>query len=119
MILPEIDGPAHTSAGFEWGREAGLGDLIVCQDPSGSQKTWTNSALEPASGQVNLANENFYAVIEDVYNEIADMFSFSEYFHVGGDEIIVGSDETDISCYNSSSKVSSGKMEVYNIQRVY
>lgn len=104
MILPEVDGPAHVGAGFEWGKDAGLGELVVCQDSNGSQKKWINSALEPASGQVNLVNENFYKVMGDVYDEIAEIFSLSDYFHIGGDEIVVGSDEADVSCYNHTEK---------------
>jgi len=105
MILPEIDGPAHVSSGYEWGESAGLGDLIICADPNGSEGAdWMKSGVGPPTGQANLGNENFFAVMEDVYNEVAAIFSLSEYFHVGGDEIIVGSDDTGISCYNNTAK---------------
>jgi N-acetyl-beta-hexosaminidase len=106
MIIPEIDGPAHVSSGFEWGVGAGYGDLIVCADPDGTEDgAWHRSSLEPASGQINLANDNFYTIMRDVYSELANIFSLSEYFHVGGDEIIVGgSDESAVSCYNNSVK---------------
>lgn len=105
MVLPEIDGPAHVSSGFEWGSNANIGDLIICADPDGSSGAdWMKSGVGPPTGQINLGNENFYTIIEDVYDEIASVFTLSEYFHVGGDEIIVGSDETSISCYNNSAK---------------
>ena len=108
MILPEIDGPSHVAAGFEWGSDAGLGKLAICDDPSGMDgRVWTQSGLEPPSGQLNLANEQIYSVMADVYSELAGVFTDVPAFHVGGDEIIVGSDDNSQgvpSCYNSSEK---------------
>ena len=60
-IVPEVDVPAHTNQGWQWGAEAGLGDLLVCGDDA-----WTAKALEPPSGQLNLANENVYNILEEV-----------------------------------------------------
>lgn len=102
MLLPEVDTPAHVSAGWQWGKDAGLGNLILCDDPYGHEaQSWNEDALEPPSGQLNLGNENVYPVLNDVYRDIIEQIP-SPYFHLGGDEVIVGSDETWASCYNSS-----------------
>ena len=113
MLLPEIDTPSHCAAGWaSWGEGAGLGPLVLCADPegvsgnggnNGKNGEWTTDALEPPGGQLNLANENVYGVLNDVYKSVAEIFSQSSYFHLGGDEVIVGSDESSQACYNSSS----------------
>jgi len=104
MILPEIDTPAHMSAGWQWGSSAGLGDFVLCTDTEGtSGSQWDTDSLEPPSGQLNIANENVYPVLSDIYDEIVGLFR-SNYFHMGGDEVIVGSDEAWAACWNSSSK---------------
>jgi hexosaminidase len=99
IILPEVDTPAHVSAGWQWGEE-----LILCSDPDGtSNEQWTTDALEPPSGQLNLANENIYPILRDIYSDLITKFSTtSGVIHLGGDEVIVGSDEDWASCYNSS-----------------
>jgi N-acetyl-beta-hexosaminidase len=106
MILPELDGPAHIAMGYQWGRDAGLGDLAICTDPEGVlQSGWTLSGLGPPTGQLNLGNKNVYPVLADVHKEvIGSIFKGSTRFHVGGDEIMVGSDEAWASCYNSTDK---------------
>jgi len=95
-IVPEVDVPAHTNQGWQWGAAAGLGDLLVCNDDA-----WTVKALEPPSGQLNLANENVYNVLEQVYADVVALFS-SDLHHLGGDEVIVGSDDTWAACWNST-----------------
>ncbi len=105
MVIPELDGPSHVSSGYQWGNTAGLGDLVVCTDPEGThQDSWTKSGLEPPSGQLNLGNDNIYSLLRDVHAEILSAFPMSSYFHVGGDELIIGSDEAWAQCYNSSAK---------------
>eukprot|EP01031_Cornospumella_fuschlensis_P032411 gene32411-39193_t len=104
MILPEIDAPAHMAAGWQWGPSAGLGDLVLCADPYGAGGTqWDSDALEPASGQLNIVNPNAMKVLDTVYSDVIDQIP-SPFFHIGGDEVIVGSDSTSIACYNSSSR---------------
>jgi N-acetyl-beta-hexosaminidase len=104
MILPEIDAPAHVSAGWQWGEEAGLGPLVVCNDPYGHQgRAWTGLSLEPPDGQLNIANENIYPILDNIYHDIITQIP-SPYFHIGGDEVIVGSDSAWASCYNSSTR---------------
>ena len=102
MILPEVDMPAHVSAGWQWGPEAGLGEFIVCADPDGTHSTqFLTDSLEPPSGQLNVVNENVYPVLYDIYKTAASLFQ-SDFFHLGGDEVIVGSDEAWAACYNST-----------------
>jgi hexosaminidase len=101
-ILPEIDMPAHVSAGWQWGADAGLGEFALCADPDGTHGTqFLTDSLEPPSGQLNVVNENVYPVLQGIYNEVIEMFN-SDLFHLGGDEVIVGSDEAWAACYNST-----------------
>lgn len=103
MILPEIDMPAHVSAGWQWGADAGLGEFTLCADPDGTHgDQFLKDSLEPPSGQLNVVNENVYPVLRDIYKEVVSLFQ-SSYFHLGGDEVIVGSDEAWAACYNSTS----------------
>ena len=59
-VLPELDAPAHSGNGYQWGEEEGLGKLAVCvnRDP------WEKYCVEPPCGQMNLANPNLYDVVE-------------------------------------------------------
>ena len=61
MILPEFDAPAHASFGWEWGGQAGKGNMVTCQ-----QKDWATPdrklAAEPPAGQLNPLNNNVYEV---------------------------------------------------------
>ncbi len=76
-MLPEFDAPAHASRGWEWGSEAGKGDLVkqedlqcdvcvlipivkgkvVCVD-----QNWMKVSEEPNSGQLNPLNPAVYEV---------------------------------------------------------
>eukprot|EP01059_Diplonema_ambulator_P022935 TRINITY_DN382_c0_g1_i1.p1 TRINITY_DN382_c0_g1~~TRINITY_DN382_c0_g1_i1.p1 ORF type:complete len:605 (+),score=248.79 TRINITY_DN382_c0_g1_i1:72-1886(+) len=102
-LIPEIDQPAHARAGWEWGPEAGLGNLVVC---NGANVDWTNSALEPPSGQFDITNDNVLTVLGEIYADLATSFG-STVFHIGGDEVIVGSDGTGTSCWNNTEKAKS------------
>jgi hexosaminidase len=104
MVLPEIDAPAHMSAGWQWGPAGGLGELVLCTDPDGVRADqWASDSLEPPSGQLNLANENSFNVLNSIYHDVIEQFK-SPFFHIGGDEVIVGSDSTWAACYNSSTR---------------
>lgn len=104
IILPEIDTPAHVSAGWQWGDDTTIGPLTLCSDPNGyGGDQWLTDSLEPPSGQLNLANSNIYPILKDIYSDIIKKFaSSSGIIHLGGDEVIVGSDEDWAACYNSS-----------------
>jgi len=98
QIIPEIDAPAHARQGWNWGPEAGLGELVICNaDPA-----LNLAGLEPPSGQMNIVNENLYSVLADIYGDVADMFD-SSIFHLGGDEVLVGNDDNSwAGCWNLS-----------------
>ena len=101
-LIPEIDQPAHARAGWEWGPEAGLGDLVVCNAPD---LQW-NSSLEPPSGQLNPVNENVHKILKDIYKTLVTSLN-PTIFHMGGDEVIVGSETSQKSCWNNSEKAKS------------
>merc|ERR1711920_662387 len=50
---------------------------------------------------MNIVNENLYSVLADIYGDVADMFD-SSIFHLGGDEVLVGSEIDLPSCWNLS-----------------
>lgn len=39
-------------------------------------------------GQMNPANPNLYRVLQDLYTDIVNLWTDSEVFHMGGDEVI-------------------------------
>ncbi len=41
-------------------------------------------------------------MLDSIYGDVISQFQSTSYFHIGGDEVIVGSDSTWASCYNSS-----------------
>eukprot|EP01033_Poteriospumella_lacustris_P003910 gene3910-2776_t len=106
MLIPEIDAPAHMGAGWQWGsKQAGFADdLVVCYDAyaHGGAKAWELHALEPPGGQLNLANPASLKVLKDIYSDVLDQFAYPTVFHLGGDEVIVGSDTSPHSCYNNT-----------------
>ena len=83
MIILEIDAPSHAGNGWQWGQEAGLGDLAVCVN----QQPWRNYCIQPPCGQLNPVNSNMYDVLGDLYKDVAGMFPDMEMFHMGGDEV--------------------------------
>jgi hexosaminidase len=107
QLIPEVDAPAHANAGWEWGPEAGLGELVLCTGD------WSDKALEPPGGQMNIVNENLYKVLGDIFDNVAEMFD-SSIWHLGGDEVLVGSDESWGGCWNRSD---SGKPIVDYIEK--
>ncbi|XP_046411692.1 chitooligosaccharidolytic beta-N-acetylglucosaminidase [Neodiprion fabricii] len=93
-VIPELDMPAHSGAGWEWGEEAGLGRLGVC---IGSQP-WQEFCIQPPCGQLNPTNANLYNVLREIYKDIIDLWGPSEIFHMGGDEVF-------IPCWNSTKEI--------------
>jgi len=92
-VVPELDAPAHSGNGYQWGEEEGLGKLAVCvnRDP------WEKYCVEPPCGQMNLANPNLYDVVEDIYRDMLDSFTGSA-FHIGGDEV-------NFNCWNTTKEI--------------
>ena len=90
-VVPEIDQPAHARQGWQWGKEAGLGELVVCDN----NYTTYRSAVEPPPGQLNPTNPNVHVVLSEIYSELVKNFGGSLY-HLGGDEVAVEN------CWNNS-----------------
>lgn len=75
-IVPEIEMPGHTSA------------AIAAYPELGSLKTPPTVAtyFNPTWGVFNVADERVIQFIQDVFDEIFDLFP-SRYIHIGGDEV--------------------------------
>lgn len=102
QVIPEIDAPAHMAAGWQFGPAAGLGDLVLCADPTGVHGgQWMTDSLEPPSGQLNLINPEAMRILGGIYEDVAKTFGYPTHFHLGGDEVIVGTDDS-FACYNST-----------------
>uniref|UniRef100_A0A1B6ED71 Beta-hexosaminidase n=1 Tax=Clastoptera arizonana TaxID=38151 RepID=A0A1B6ED71_9HEMI len=93
-VILEIDAPAHSGNGWQWGQAAGLGDLAVCVN----QQPWREFCIQPPCGQLNPANNNIYRVLGNLYKDIIDLMPPEEMFHMGGDEVY-------FPCWNSSKDI--------------
>ncbi|XP_060535377.1 chitooligosaccharidolytic beta-N-acetylglucosaminidase [Cylas formicarius] len=93
-IIPEIDGPSHAGSGWQWGPDAGFGNLVVCYQ----QQPWRSYCVQPPCGQMNPANPKLYDVLGLLYNDIVDLWPESDVFHMGGDEVF-------IPCWNSTEEI--------------
>ncbi|KAF5297919.1 hypothetical protein FQA39_LY11904 [Lamprigera yunnana] len=82
-VLIEIDTPAHSGNGWNWGPSEGLGELAVCIN----EQPWTAYCGEPPCGQLNPINPNTYDVLEKLYRDIIELSKEDEIFHLGGDEV--------------------------------
>lgn len=83
-IIMEIDSPAHMGYGWQWGKDAGYGDMITCL----ANHPWWKYCVQPPCGQVNPLNKNVYTLLGKLYNDIVTIFPKGETFHMGGDEVI-------------------------------
>lgn len=84
-ILLEIDGPSHAGYGWQWGPEAGLGNLALCVNA----QPWRNYCIQPPCGQLNPVNPHLYDVLKDIFADINDMLGDISMFHMGGDEVML------------------------------
>ncbi|XP_071546083.1 LOW QUALITY PROTEIN: chitooligosaccharidolytic beta-N-acetylglucosaminidase-like [Panulirus ornatus] len=82
-VVPELDGPAHASAGWEWGAKEGKGRLVLCTE---KDQPWFNVGKEPPSGQLNPVNPELYPVLGELYRDMLDYFD-PEMVHMGGDDV--------------------------------
>eukprot|EP00096_Caligus_rogercresseyi_P002999 TRINITY_DN1548_c0_g1_i2.p1 TRINITY_DN1548_c0_g1~~TRINITY_DN1548_c0_g1_i2.p1 ORF type:complete len:625 (-),score=121.67 TRINITY_DN1548_c0_g1_i2:79-1749(-) len=94
-VLPEFDAPAHVGYGWEFGPQAGLGDLVLCVN----KHPWNDYCVEPPCGQLNPLNPQMYEVLGELYKDLFEAFEPVSAFHMGGDEI-------NLNCWNSSAQVS-------------
>ncbi|CAG9806447.1 unnamed protein product [Chironomus riparius] len=83
QIIPEIDAPAHSGNGWQWGKEKGLGDLSLCIN----QQPWKAYCGEPSCGQMNPKNKNSFMILESLYEELLQLTNATDFFHMGGDEV--------------------------------
>ncbi|XP_058459598.1 chitooligosaccharidolytic beta-N-acetylglucosaminidase-like isoform X2 [Malaya genurostris] len=87
-VIPELDAPAHVGEGWE------KTNLTSCFN----FQPWVKYCVEPPCGQLDPTKDKVYDVLEDIYREMNDMFSKSDVFHMGGDEV-------SLSCWNSSVEI--------------
>ncbi len=65
-IVPELETPGHCG-----GYQAALGDKLG----------------DCNFRMMDIANDNIYPVLEDIINDMCDVFKSTPFFHIGGDEI--------------------------------
>lgn len=82
-VLIEIDTPAHSGNGWNWGPAHGMGELALCVN----QQPWELYCGEPPCGQLNPSNPKVYEVLLDLYKDILELSKEKEIFHIGGDEV--------------------------------
>lgn len=93
LLLPEFDGPAHASQGWQFGPQSNLGELVSCFGVPWEDEYTGTLAAEPPSGQLNPVNENVYRILNDVYQDFVEAFTPMydkaplSMFHMGGDEV--------------------------------
>ena len=73
-----------------------IGDLAICMTD------WATTALEPPAGHLNIANPSVYPLLHTIYSFLGEHFDYPDIFHIGGDEVVVGSDESPQACWNST-----------------
>ncbi|KAL5274875.1 hypothetical protein ACFFRR_001113 [Megaselia abdita] len=93
-VIIEIDGPSHSSSGWEWGPNYGLGNLSVCIN----KQPWREFCIQPPCGIINPLNPNVYDVFEKVYQDLIELIPTEETTHVGGDEVF-------IPCWNTTEEI--------------
>lgn len=84
-IVPELDTPGHSSSGWKQVDP----EIIAC-----SNAFWSEAAVEPGPGQLEILNPNTYEILDNVYKELSSLFT-DNFFHVGFDEL-------NVNCYNYS-----------------
>lgn len=58
------------------------GDLAICTTD------WTDTALEPPAGHLNIANPAVYPILHNIYSFLGKQFEYPDIFHIGGDEVM-------------------------------
>lgn len=87
-VVPELDLPGHSNAGWKRANP----DVVVCGNAQ-----WTEAAVEPVPGQLNVLSNATYHLLADVYGDLRHMFRDTA-FHVGFDELNTG-------CYDMSDSI--------------
>jgi len=81
-IIPELDQPSHTGAGWEWGPTYGLGDMLLCY----GIEPVDDYCYQPPCGVLDPSNNNIYPILNNIYKDMSELFQ-SDVFHMGGDEV--------------------------------
>ncbi|XP_027837805.2 chitooligosaccharidolytic beta-N-acetylglucosaminidase-like isoform X2 [Aphis gossypii] len=93
-IIMEIDSPAHAGYGWQWGKDAGLGNMVICL----GNRPWEDYCLQPPCGQLNPLNNHTYTWLGKIYKDLVSVFPKGEAFHMGGDEVAVR-------CWNTTDEI--------------
>ncbi|KAK7071900.1 beta-N-acetylhexosaminidase activity protein [Halocaridina rubra] len=97
IVIPEIDGPAHTGAGWEWGEKEGKGKMVLCTNKYLNDQPWYSVSKEPLNGQLNPVNPEVYNVLGELYRDLVEYFD-PEMVHFGGDDV-------SFRCWNSADEI--------------
>lgn len=93
-IIMEIDSPAHAGYGWQWGKDSGYGDMVICL----GNHPWQDYCVQPPCGQLNPINNHTYTWLGKIYKDLIDVFPEGEAFHMGGDEVAVR-------CWNTTAEI--------------
>lgn len=96
-IYLEVDMPGHTASIAK-----AYPGLIACYN----QPDWQNYASEPPSGQLKLNDTGVPFILQVMFNDLLpQLWTYSSYFHMGGDEI-------NANCYMLDSEIKSNDTSV-------
>uniref|UniRef100_A0A2H8U0P4 Beta-hexosaminidase n=1 Tax=Melanaphis sacchari TaxID=742174 RepID=A0A2H8U0P4_9HEMI len=93
-IIMEIDSPSHAGYGWQWGKDAGYGNMVICL----GNRPWEDYCLQPPCGQLNPLNNHTYTWLGKIYKDLVSIFPKGEAFHMGGDEVAVR-------CWNTTDEI--------------
>ncbi|KAI9581619.1 hypothetical protein GQX74_012944 [Glossina fuscipes] len=86
-VMPEFDAPAHVGEGWQHK------NMTACF----KAKPWQNYCVEPPCGQLDPTVDDMYSVLQDIYQDMFDLFD-PDVFHMGGDEV-------SFTCWNSTKSI--------------
>ncbi|XP_037776157.1 chitooligosaccharidolytic beta-N-acetylglucosaminidase-like [Penaeus monodon] len=116
-VIPEIGGPAHNAAGWQWAEKEGKGKLALCTD---SNEPWFELSKEPPSGQMNPVNPEVYPILGELYRDLMDYFD-PEMVHMGGDDVSFKcwQSSEEIQQYLSQNKLESTSRQYFELWNTY
>uniref|UniRef100_A0A1A9WD41 Beta-hexosaminidase n=1 Tax=Glossina brevipalpis TaxID=37001 RepID=A0A1A9WD41_9MUSC len=86
-VMPEFDAPAHVGEGWQHK------NMTACFKAT----PWENYCVEPPCGQLDPTVDDMYSVLQDIYQDMFDLFD-PDVFHMGGDEV-------SLMCWNSTKSI--------------
>lgn len=90
LVIPEFDAPSHVGEGWQ------DTDLVTCFNA----QPWQVYCVGPPCGQFDVTKDKLYEYLDDIYNDVDEMFDHPDLFHMGGDEV-----KTE--CWNVSTELQS------------